>query len=169
MAPRTKLVLDLGLSNDFTLVGIACHVKDYRFCWMLNRQLEIHLRKLKDFIPELSKNGTDDYAYPLYYADEAFRDENFYLIGNRCAGKDLVDKYNAVDYFLFIRDLAFPGGVRGLLQEIKRIPQILTAFQIPLPDFRDAEFLLSGMEFTRMEYENEQRENKQNLTNLITT
>ncbi len=167
MAPRTKLVLDLGLSDDFTLVGIACHVKDYRFCWMLNKQLEIHLRKLKDFIPGTTKNAEEQYTYPLYYAEEEFREENFYLIGNRCSGKDLVDKYAAVDYFLFIRDLAFPGGVRALLQEIKLIPQILTTFQIPLPDFRDAEFLLQGMEVTRMEYEMELREGKKNLANLI--
>jgi hypothetical protein len=169
MAPKTKLVLDLGLSDDFTLVGIACHVKDYRFCWLLNRQLEVQLRKLKDFAPGPNRPGEEEYAYPLYYADEDFREEIFYLIGNRCAGKDLVDRYNAVDYFLFIRDLAYPGGVRALLQEIKRIPQILTTFHIPLNEFRDAEFLLEGMEFTRMEHEKELRENKQNLTNLIST
>jgi hypothetical protein len=167
MAPKTKLVLDLGLSDDFTLVGIACHVKDYRFCWMLNRQLEIKLRKLKDFLPEQARPGAEPFAYPLYYTDEEFRDENFYLLGNHCAGKDLVDKYTAVDYFLFIRDLAFPGGVRALLQEIKRIPQILTTFHIPLSDFRDAEYLLEGMEFTRMEDEKERLDNKLKLANLI--
>lgn len=167
MAPKQKLVLDLGLSDGFTLLGIACHVKDYRFCWMVNQQLEIRMRKIKDFIPVEARNGDDVYGYACYFAEEDFREEQFYLLGNRCAGKDLVDKYTAVDYFLFIRDLAFPGGTRALLTEVKKIPQILTAFEIPLPDFRDAEFLLEGMEVTRMTHEKELRDNKKQLANII--
>lgn len=167
MSSKTKLVLDLGLSDDFTLLGIACHVKDYRFCWMLNQRMDIRLRKIRDFYPDEKGNGYEEYGYACYFAEEEFRDEQFYLLANRSGGKNLVDKYNVVDYFLFIRDLAFPGGSGAFLAEIKKIPQILTTFQIPLEDFRDAEFLLEGMEFTRMKHERELRENKKQLTNSI--
>lgn len=160
MAPKTKLVLDLGLSDDFTLFGISCHARDYRFCWMLNQTMDIRLRKIRDFYPRENENNSGDYGYACYYAEEEFRDEQFYLLANRSNGKDLVDKYNIVDYFLFVRDLAYPGGTGAFLAEIKKIPQILTAFQVPLPDFRDAEFLLEGMEFTRMRHEKELRENR---------
>ena len=166
MASKTKMVLDLGLSDGFTLIGIACHLKDYRFCWMLNRQLEIHLRKRKDFITASDEQGNALFAYPLYYAEEDFREENFYLLGNRNQGKDLVDKYAAVDYFLFIRDLAFPGGVRALLHEIRRVPQVLTCFEIPLSDFRDAEYLLEGMEVTLMEHEKETADKRKQMSLL---
>ena len=79
MAPKQKLVLDLGLSDGFTLLGIACHVKDYRFCWMVNQKLEIRMRKIKDFIPAEARNGDDVYGYACYFAEEDFREEQFYL------------------------------------------------------------------------------------------
>lgn len=168
MAPKQKLVLDLlGLTDDFTLFGIACHARDYRFCWMMNQYLDINLRKIRDYFPAENGKGSPEYGYACFYAEEPFRDEQFYLLANRSAGKDLIEKYNAADYFLFVRDLAFPGGAAALLAEIKKVPQILTSFLISLDDFRDAEFLLEGLEFTRMQHESALREHKKQLTKLI--
>lgn len=165
MAPKQKYVLDLGLSDDFTLLGIACHARDYRFCWMLNQQLGIKLRKIRDFFPETTQPGSEN-GFACYFAEYPFLDEQFYLLNNRSDGRDLVDKYRQVDYFLFVRDLAYPGGPRALVEEVKKIPQVLMAFPIDLGDFRDAEFILEGMEMTRQIYEKESRLNVLSCLNL---
>lgn len=165
MAPKQKFILDLGLSDDFSLLGIACHTRDYRFCWMLNQQLGLKLRKIRDFFPLDQHKGHDD-GFACFYAEYSVLDEQYYLLSNRSNGKNLVDKYGTVDYFLFVRDLAISGGLQALIAGLKKIPQVLMAFPIELDDFRDAEFILEGMEMTRQIHEKESRLNFLNCTNL---
>jgi hypothetical protein len=118
----------------------------------LNQQLETDLRRVGDYYPALDNNMEGAQSFPFFYCSENLRRESFFLIGNHGAEGDLVDRYAQVDYLLFIHDLAYPAGAAGLVQEIRKIPQVLTSFEIKLDGFREAEYLISGLEINLLEY-----------------
>ena len=49
-----KIKLTSGSSYEYTTIGIACHMKDYRFCWSLNNQLGIDLQRIKDMVEHIT-------------------------------------------------------------------------------------------------------------------
>ncbi len=155
---KGKILLDLNTARDYCLLGISCHLKDYRFVWLLNRQLEINLRRLHDFYPRFDQETDSQFAFPLFYEEENFRFETFYLLGNHSPEGDLIDKPASMDYLFFIHDLAFPGGSRGLIQEIRKIPQVIMAWEVKMNELKDGESLISGIELCLMEYQKNQKE-----------
>lgn len=157
---KNKILTLSDTSGDICLIGIACHLKDYRFCWLLNTHLETDLRKIHDFFPDFDKEKGSEHAFPFYYCAENIRFETYYLLSNHSAGGDLLDKYSQVDYLLFIQDLAYPSGGRGMVQEIRKIPQVLTAFEIQMRDLREANNLITGLEICQLEYQQEFRNKK---------
>lgn len=159
---KGKKVLELGTGDDFSLLGISCHLKDYRFCWMLNNQLEIDLRRVGDFFPDNGKSRDTVQGYPFYFCSENIRYETFYLLGNHSADGDLLERYTQADYLLLIHELAYPSGPRGLVQEIRKIPQVLTAFEIGLPGLRESDTLITGVELCMLQHQIAQR-NKGNF------
>jgi hypothetical protein len=154
---KNKLVLDFVFGNEFTLIGIACHLKDYRFCWLLNNHLTINLRKIKDFSPD--QNDTEQ-AFSFYYCSDPNRDETFFLLGNHSQGGEILDKYAQTDYFLLIQNLVFPGGSKALVAEIKKITQVLTAFEIDFKKFNEGQNLLSAIEIAFLEYQKEEKKSQ---------
>jgi hypothetical protein len=63
-----------------------------------------------------------------------------------------------MDYLFFIHELAFPGGSRGLIQEIRKIPQVIMAWEVKMNELKDGESLISGIELCLMEYQKNQKE-----------
>jgi hypothetical protein len=156
MAPRR--ILEFSPDDDFSMFGISCHLKDYRFCWLLNRQLEIQMRRVGDYYPKFDKKQQSQYAFPFYFGTENFRLESFFLLGNHSPEGDLMERYTQIDYVFLIHEMAYPSGPSGMVQEIRKIPQVLMAFEINPKDYRDSELLFSGIELCLMEFEKEQRQ-----------
>ena len=156
MAP--KRILELAPEHDFSMFGISCHLKDYRFCWMLNRQLETQLRRVGDYYPKFNKDQDSQYAFPFYFGAENIRYESFYLLGNHSPEGDLLERLTQIDYLFLVHDMAYPLGSAGMVQEIRKIPQVLMAFEIKPSDIKDADALFSGIEICLLEYEKEQRQ-----------
>ena len=43
-----KTTLQLDDDYDFLLIGITTHEKDYRLCWLINKQLNLMFERIKD-------------------------------------------------------------------------------------------------------------------------
>jgi hypothetical protein len=74
-----KLKLTSGTSYDYTTIGIACHMKDYRFTFFLNDHLGFQMKRMEDLF---YGNGKDSLGYSFYFYRNPEERKNFYLVSN---------------------------------------------------------------------------------------
>ena len=55
-----------GLADDYTIIGIACHLKDYRIALIINRGLHYCLKKADDLIIAEQQEGNRNYSLFIF-------------------------------------------------------------------------------------------------------
>ena len=136
-----KHVLKLDFDYDFALIGISCHLKDYRLSWAINKILGIDLQKGdQDLEIYDKKNGKRE-----YFAISEFFDEDeeamYYLISNRCPDGYLVPEHREADFFLMIRDGSHTDAEQ-IADRIRSIDFVLTCFTVNIDRLKSKENLL---------------------------
>ena len=116
-----KKQLQLEIELDFALAGISCHLKDYRFVWLLNRVLQSNFTKTKQFCPHDSDRRFSQFEYSMELSTA-------YIFANRSATGYLINKKPQVDYWLKLEE---PDNKRlqKWVKEIQAIPQVLVAYE----------------------------------------
>jgi hypothetical protein len=125
----SKIRLQFEHDYDFCLIGIVCHDKDYRLCWMLNTLFNLKLTKVDNHVTEHSSHSTFSFNQEDYFRD-------YYLIANR--GKDglLVDEHKQMDYFFIVKGNIEPEERKLLVEQIKKADMILGAYSIDAQTLR---------------------------------
>lgn len=125
-----KYKLDIEEENDdFLIIGICSHIKDYRITWLINQQLNLELvRSETDLVNWTSaKSKRQSYARFQYHDEQLEAD--YYLISNNAGNIKLLPDQKMFDFFLMIKnnnELSLPN----LVKELMAIPEILTAYAI---------------------------------------
>ena len=60
-----KMKLTSGSSYDYTTIGIACHMKDYRFAFYVNAQLGFRFKRMDDLVSG-DKKESHTYSFYIY-------------------------------------------------------------------------------------------------------
>jgi hypothetical protein len=97
-----KLKLTTGSSYDFTTIGIACQMKDYRFVFFLNDQLGFQLRRTEDLHFGEGKDSRG-FSFFIYYNPEERR--QYYLLSNYHEEGRLIPAERGADFILIINNL----------------------------------------------------------------
>ena len=137
-----KLTLDIEYEYDFILLGISCHLKDYRLCWAINSgNMGIDFVKADELVIQLKKQEEPSIFSQFIYDDD---DNNlcFNLIANRGTQGYLIPEQKQADYLLMITGNFTEGQTKSLLTEIKKIDFILTAFTIDVESLKSKQNLL---------------------------
>ena len=116
-----KQLLQFEIELDFALVGISCHLKDYRFVWLLNKALQSNFIKTKQFCLHDSDCRFSQFEYSMELSTA-------YIFANRSATGYLVNAKPQVDYWLKLEE---PDNKRlhKWAEEIRTIPQVLVAYE----------------------------------------
>ena len=116
-----KQLLQFEIELDFALVGISCHLKDYRFVWLLNKALQSNFIKTKQFCLHDSDCRFSQFEYSMELSTA-------YIFANRSATGYLVNRKPQVDYWLKLEE---PDNKRlhRWAEEIRTIPQVLVAYE----------------------------------------
>ena len=116
-----KKWLQFEIELDFVLVGISCHLKDYRFVWLLNKALQSNFIKTKQF----SLHDNDCRFSQFEYLMEL---STAYIFANRSSTGYLVNRKPQVDYWMKLEE---PDNERlhRWMEEISTIPQVLVAYE----------------------------------------
>lgn len=158
-----KLTLDIEYDYDFTLFGIVCFERDYRFCWALNKELGWKLEKTDDY--ELHGKKQELFHFTMYaYIDEELYRE-YYILSNKSynflkstsvpATADLfgeepeisdrqllIPEQAKADYFILIKGNIDKEETPALLDKIKRISFVVTGFDIAINSLKSKQNLL---------------------------
>lgn len=131
---------------SFTLVGISCHLPDYRLIFSLNKLLEFDFTRENDFKPaSLNLEVEEGYAFYLY-CDEDQR-LTYYLISNRNQGNLLLPAMKQLDFILVIEGELNKTSKEKLLSTFKAIPNVIIAFEIRFSELKNHESFLTDIEF----------------------
>jgi len=140
--PR-KLKLTSGSSYDYTTIGIACHMKDYRFAFFLNDELGFQMKRTEDL---LYGDGEKSLGYSFYYFRNPDERRNFYLVSNYNEEARLIPSEKGADFFLIISDILSASRKKQLISRIQKIPQVLAAYEIPKGKTNNLEMIFEEIE-----------------------
>jgi hypothetical protein len=129
----------------FTLVGISCHLKDYRLSYLLNYHIPAEFIKLEDLkIAPQAKKEVSGFSF-YYYKDED-RFNNYSLFANRNQEAVLIPEMKHTDFILAIEGEFRKPRMDALLKNIRSIPNVLTSYEIKFAEIKNYETLLSEIE-----------------------
>jgi len=136
-----KKVLKFEIDLDFVLVAITSPLKDYRLCFMVNRELKFNFAKAEDlYLDPLHGN------HPAYFSIYEYRiadgDAEFFLIANKGSEGYLIPEMNKTDYLLMIKNYYDNDELERLIAGLNRIPEIVAAVKVDPKKIKSRENLL---------------------------
>ena len=142
-----KLVLDEFFEDlNFILIGIHCAIEDYRLGYLLNSYLNIGLKRKQN---DLDYNNGSTYSIFEWIDEKQLITWN--LVSNICKKEQtnkadsnslfpeqenilrtdyLIPEHKKVNYFLKIDDDSSLTHKKRIVNDIQKIPQIVTAYTI---------------------------------------
>lgn len=131
--------LDMDPDPEVNLIGISCHVNDYRLCWALNRALGISLSRRDRDITEPGPERMANYSVFDHMDPES--EARYVLVNNHCGDGVLLREHRQVDFFLIVDECA-PIPAEDLLEQVRRTEFVLTAYPLDARNERGAHKLL---------------------------
>ena len=122
-----KLLLEEEENIDFSVLGISCHLKDYRLCWEMNQALEVNLEK-DEMIFSLDKKNESGFG-TAYFSDEVNHLE-LMLINNKNEGGVLISEHPNLDYLLRISGPQHELEVSTIKEKLSGISIVLAIVEL---------------------------------------
>jgi hypothetical protein len=145
-----KFRLESESDNDYTLIGIASHLKDYRLIWSLNETLDFGFVKMND-LRVFNDKLNETHTYPLFFYEHPDTFKTYYFIGNKNEKTFLIPEHKQTHYFLLVKGVSTPSFLTETTMSIKNIKNVLTAHTINLSLLKNFELILSDLELHMME------------------
>jgi hypothetical protein len=138
-----KLKILSGPSYDYTTIGIACHLKDYRFTFFLNDHLGFQLKRAEDLV---FGEGAELRAFSFFIFNNYEERKQFYLLTNYHEQGRLIPAEKGADFLLIINDALSETRKKELISRIQKIPQVLAAYDIPKGKVNNLEMIFEEIE-----------------------
>ena len=135
----SKKTLFTDFDYDFNLIGISAYSKDYRLCWELNRLLNVDLKKEEDII--LTSKKGDKMEFSMYFHQNTLTEKDLRLVKNKKEGRIIIPEQPKADYFLILYDFD-TYEIKEIIEKLKKINVVLTAFQVEISTLKSKQNLL---------------------------
>jgi hypothetical protein len=146
-----KLRLELsGVSRDYTIIGISCHLKDYRITYLINKHLHFNLKKAQDF-QSLPVKGASPLNYSFYYFTHQERKVTYYVLANHHPESKLIPSLRQTDYFLIAESELEQKEQQEILKTLATIPNIIASFIVDMSAIKNIDYLLTDLELHMIE------------------
>ena len=111
---------------DFLILGINSHVRPYKLCWEINKELNTNFVKTQNHRPQnKSKQSFERFR---------FKDENtqtrYNILTNRSSFGYLDSHNKSVNYFLIVQDGIYNS--KKLIKSLSKIDDVLLVFELNL-------------------------------------
>jgi hypothetical protein len=122
-----KRKLSLEYVPEFTAIGVFTSQKYYRFCWFLNKHLNLDFRRLPDFLYKPYKQ-TESSPFPLFFHETPQLLLQYFLIVNKTSAGILFDQPQNLDLLLLLKNSGGQADPAQIIHNIKKIPMVQAAF-----------------------------------------
>ena len=147
--------LTLDLEDDYSLIGIHSTEEDYRIAYLLNKNLNTRLTRFEQCLD--FKDSTAEFPLFEYKDENTFI--NYYLINNKhlqfvnnydnevlFGGNDtvsyLIPEKKNVDFFLKIEGCNSDAFIENLVENLKKINQIITSYPLDPATLKSRDHLI---------------------------
>lgn len=124
---------------EVTLIGISCHVNDYRLCWALNRALGINLTRREKDITDQGPEALASYSAFDHVDDES--QAHYTLVNNHSGDGVLLKEHKQADFFLVVDESA-PISPDEIIDHVRKTEFVLMAYPLDARKERGAHKLL---------------------------
>jgi hypothetical protein len=125
-----KLTLKYKPDLDFVLIAITAPLKDYRFCFKLNKQLNIQFYRLDELSLHTYPDEPLSY-FSRYHYHLAESETDFYLLVNKGSEGFLIPEMNNVDFFILIKNYIDNNeSLEQFISGINKIPEVQVAVEV---------------------------------------
>ncbi|WP_424492666.1 IPExxxVDY family protein [Salinimicrobium sp. GXAS 041] len=157
-----KLVLDAVVDQPFKLIAIHCSLEEYKLAFLLNKHLDLRLSRARNDIDLYIKSVRALFSLYEYKDQQKYCD--YFLVSNKYKGLSkkttegfgslfgeeemasetthLLPEYAKVDFFLKLEEESGLVSEVLLLDKIKQIPQIATAYCVATENIKSKENLI---------------------------
>lgn len=136
---RTTLKFELDL--DFVLLAVTSQLKDYMFCFKINKQLGTDFCKVTDL--ELPFIASDKIFYfSRYFFLMPETETELYIIANKGTEGFLVPEIKKADFFLLIRNYIDEDDLKLIINKLNKIPEVLVAVKVDPKKLKSKENLI---------------------------
>jgi hypothetical protein len=107
--------------EDTHILGISCSLKNYQFCWHIEKSLQIDFRTSVDLQIPMEKNRRS-YSFTVYEYIHPITQKEHFLYSNKHDGEFLLPELQHLDFIWLIRDSFFDESeFMHLQQQIRNI------------------------------------------------
>jgi len=136
-----KTTLKFELDLDFVLVAITAQLKDYMFCYKINKQLGIDFSKIND-LEMLFSADQELFYFSRYFYLSPESETEYYILANKGSEGFLVPEMRTVDFFLLIRNYIDQEDLKRIITGINKIPEVLVAAEVDPKKLKSKENLI---------------------------
>ncbi len=133
--------LKFEIDLDFVLIAVTTSLKDYRICYLINKNLGFNFTKIPDLQVDIYQTD-DPVLFSLYHYNWEASETDFYFIGNKGSEGYLIPEMKKADYFLLIKNYIDEDDLDNLVSSLNKIPEIVTAIKIDPKKIKSRENLL---------------------------
>lgn len=139
---KNKLIFDFQI--DFEILGIVSPVKDYKLAWAINKQLELRLKKVDDYL--LEQVNQADLLVPQFLQK---KEHGFVqLLKNKSstfgpAPAYLIPELRMMDYFMLIQDFTEELNLNTYIERLSEVNFIQNVVKIDASKLKSKENLLT--------------------------
>jgi hypothetical protein len=144
MAKKIRLQTDQDY-GAYTMIALSCHLKDYRISFLINKHLQLNLKKTGDFqyFPLKTEQAL---TYSLYYHHDPERMISRYLVSNHHPNGKLFPTLKQTDYFLVIEGVLETKEKQEMIRTLLSVPLINMAFEVDIPSLKNVRYFLEDLE-----------------------
>lgn len=136
-----KTILKFELNLDFVLVAVTAQLRDYMFCYKINKQLGTDFCKVTDL--EMLFNADEDFFYfSRYFFMLPETGTEFYILANKGTEGFLVPEMKEADFFLLIRNYIDEDDLKAIISRLNQIPEVLVAAEVDPKKLKSKENLI---------------------------
>ncbi|MEI8203619.1 MAG: IPExxxVDY family protein [Bacteroidota bacterium] len=140
-----KYKLPAEIEENYQLIGIACHQKDFKLAFLFNSKLKFSFVRTKN-LTKFSKVKEQTHEFSMFYWFDGMNRIEYYLISNRFQDAYLIDSMKQLDYFLVIKTDNMQIDLNNMITELKQTPEILGVFNIDESSFKNIQNLIQDLE-----------------------
>ncbi|MBU0487180.1 MAG: IPExxxVDY family protein [Bacteroidetes bacterium] len=135
-----RILVQFDYTPDFAMIGISCHQRDYRMCWLLNNVLGSALVRDEDF--EIHGKRGITRKFPMFSCQVEEDHVSYHLLANRSTDGFLMPELKNLDYLFLVRGPYREEDVDELEQRIRKAINVSSAFRIDPAEIKSAENLI---------------------------
>lgn len=147
---------------DIIMIGISCHLKDYRIVHFLNKDYHLDLVRYDDLLvykeydKELEKNLPQNFPFYYYKSAEDYIDYNFII--NFTNNGYLINEYKGMDYILIIKGAVDNYDSKPIIDCLKQIPNVLTVAELKTNTIKNIKPIIEDLEVHVLEHNKKEKE-----------